>query len=121
MPAIPDISGYVRDANAVALPAPTPRLPATSGAPAEASIVLHRDEHLEIGIWECSPGTFPGARIGYNELMVFVAGSGTLTTEAGDARPIEAGVVYPSLDGWKAEWNVTETVRKVYVIWGDTR
>jgi len=121
MASIPDISGYVRQATAADLPAPTPRVPATAGTPAESAIVLHKDEHVEIGIWECSPGTFPGARIGYNELMVFVAGAGTITTEDGDVREIGPGVVYASLDGWKGTWNVTETIRKVYVIWGDTR
>jgi hypothetical protein len=29
--------------------------------------------------------------------------------------------VYPTLDGWSSVWNVTETVRKVYVIWDDRR
>ena len=37
--------------------------------------MLYQDEHLEVGVWECTPGTFPGARIGYNELMVFVKGA----------------------------------------------
>ena len=121
MAAIPDIAGYVAQALDVELPEPAPRPGAIAGEPVESALVLHQDEHLQIGIWECSPGTFPGARIGYNELMVFVKGAGTITTEGGEALPIGPGTVYPSLDGWKATWDVTETVRKVYVIWGDTR
>lgn len=121
MPTLPDISGYVKDANGVRLPAATPRAGATAGEPHEAALVLHKDDELEIGIWECSPGRFPGVRSGYNELMVFTKGAGAITPQGGDPLPLQPGTVYPTLDGWVAEWDVTETVRKVYVIWNDTR
>jgi uncharacterized cupin superfamily protein len=121
MASIPDLSGYVRDALEVELPEPTARPSVISGSPAESAVVLHKDEHLEIGIWECTPGVFPGARIGYNELMVFVKGAGTITPDGGEPVEIGPGTVYPTLDGWTSQWNVTETVRKVYVIWDDRR
>jgi uncharacterized cupin superfamily protein len=121
MASIPDLSGYVRDALAVELPAFTPRPSVIAGTPTESAQVLYQDEHLEVGIWECTPGTFPGARVGYNELMVFVQGSGTITPDGGDPVEIGPGTVYPTLDGWSSTWEVRETVRKVYVIWDDRR
>jgi uncharacterized protein len=121
MSAIPNISGYNRDANAVTLPEPTARSGATAGDPHESTLVVDSDQQLEIGIWECAPGRYPGARRGYNELMVFVAGAATITADGHEPVVIGPGGVYPTLDGWVAEWRVTETVRKVCVIWGDTR
>ena len=121
MSAIPDISGYVQQARAAELPPATARAGATAGDPHESAVVLVKDGAIEIGIWECSPGVFPGARVGYNELMGVVQGAGTITTDGGEPVALGDGLVFPTLDGWRGEWNVTETVRKVYVIWGDTR
>jgi uncharacterized protein len=121
MASIPDLSGYVRDALEVELPEFASRPAIISGSPAESAVVLYQDAHLEVGVWECTPGVFPGARAGYNELMVFVKGAGTITPDGGDPVEIGPGTVYPTLDGWSSVWTVTETVRKVYVIWDDRR
>ena len=53
--------------------------------------------------------------------MVFVKGAGTITPDGWGPVEIGPGTVYPTLDGWSSVWDVTETVRKVYVIWDDRR
>jgi uncharacterized protein len=121
MAAIPDLTTYVRDALAVELPAATPRPGATAGDPHEAATVLHEDEHLQLGVWEVSPGTFPGSRSGYNELMIVVKGAGTITDANGDQVALAPGTVYVTRDGWTGEWEITEALRKVFVIWDDRR
>ncbi len=120
MASIPDLTRYIEQATAVELPAPTPRAGATEGDPHESAMQLYVDDQIEIGVWECSAGRFPGARAGYSESMVVVRGSGTLTSEGGDSVELAPGSVYVSLDGWKGEWNLREPLRKVYWIWGRT-
>ena len=121
MAAIPDLMSYVQRAIDVGLPAPTARSGATSGDPRESAVVLHKDDTLEIGVWECSPGVFPGARPGYNEFMVVVKGAGSIATTGGETIEFEPGTVFFTLDGWTGQWDVRESIRKVYAIWNDTR
>lgn len=93
------------------------RTPATEGEPAEASVALYEDATIAIGVWECTPGRFPTAKQGIGELMCIIGGSGTLTASDGTAHPFADGTVLLTPDGWTGEWEVRETVRKLYVIW----
>ncbi|GAA1692319.1 cupin domain-containing protein [Microbacterium sediminicola] len=94
-----------------------PRKPALAGAPVESVSVLHRDDDARCGVWECTPGRFASARSGDNELMHFVSGAGTITSSDGSVFEIHPGAVLIAPDGWAGEWNIRETVRKVYTIW----
>jgi uncharacterized cupin superfamily protein len=93
-----------------------PRENAVEGEPTESELVIHKDDAHEVGIWEVTPGTFPGAKDGIWEVMHFVRGAGTITSESGDVVEIRPGVVVYAPDGWRGTWRVTETVRKTYVI-----
>jgi uncharacterized cupin superfamily protein len=92
-----------------------PKAGATSGAPVESGVVLVDDGGTEIGLWECTPGSWPSAKDGFGELMHFVSGHGWITDDEGrwEIRP---GSLRWFPDGWKGVWTVDETVRKVYVL-----
>jgi uncharacterized cupin superfamily protein len=93
-----------------------PRAGATRGEPVESGRTLTSDGVVETGVWEVTPGTFPGAKDSICELMHFVAGRGTITSADGTVTTIGPGVVMFTPDGWRGTWDVEETVRKTYVI-----
>ncbi len=93
-----------------------PKPGATRGDPVESGIELVNDGLVQTGVWEVTPGTFPGAKVGICELMHFVAGRGTITSADGTVTRISPGVVMFTPDGWRGTWDVEETVRKTYVI-----
>jgi uncharacterized cupin superfamily protein len=92
-----------------------PKAGATSGSPVESSVTLFEHGGTEIGIWECSPGSWASRKDGFGELMHFVGGHGWITDTDGRWE-IQAGAVKYFPDGWAGTWEVDETVRKVYVI-----
>ncbi len=73
------------------------------------------DGELEIGIWECSPGSLDGPSGDENEAMLMVAGRATVTHDGGtfDLAP---GTLWTTPRGWNQHWDVHQTVRKMYVI-----
>lgn len=93
-----------------------PRAGATSGEPVESLRRLWSDDVVETGVWEVTPGTFPGVKDGICELMHFAAGRGTITGDDGTVTRIGPGVVMFTPDGWRGTWDVEETVRKTYVV-----
>ena len=46
-----------------------PKANTIGGEPMESELVLHKDEFVEIGIWEVTPGTFLGIKDGVYEVM----------------------------------------------------
>lgn len=62
-------------------------------------------------------GRFPGKKEGINEMMHLLAGRATITDEDGTEHELSAGSMFIVMDGWRGEWVVHETVRKVYAIW----
>jgi uncharacterized cupin superfamily protein len=96
---------------------PTAHPLATAGDPHESYFSAYVDGQNECGIWECTPGRFPGAPEGINEMMHILSGRVTLTEEDGTRHELSAGSMFVMLDGWRGEWEVHETVRKVYAIW----
>lgn len=92
-----------------------PKSPATSGEPFERGLMLHEDAACQIGIWECSPGTWESAKMGVGELMHFVSGHGWIT-DADGRWEILPGATRWFPDGWSGRWEVDQTVRKVFAI-----
>ena len=88
----------------------------TRGDPVESGVELASNGLVHTGVWEVTPGTFPGVKDGICELMHFVAGRGTITGDDGTVTRIGPGVVMFTPDGWRGTWDVQETVRKTYVI-----
>ena len=93
-----------------------PKANATAGDPVEAMLVLHDDDRVQVGIWECTPGSFPSQRDGISEVMCFVSGDATITDSDGTRHDVRAGAVMHVPDGWRGEWEIRTTVRKTYTI-----
>jgi len=106
---------HVDDVRSVVLPEPTPKPGATAGDPRESLLQLSDDGRVQIGIWECTPGSFPSARDGYSEFMLFLAGEATITDDDGTRHRIGPGTAMRVPDGWLGSWEIRDTVRKVYV------
>jgi len=93
-----------------------PGIPPISGEPQAFALELSNDGHVQTGIWECTPGSFPSKRDGCCELMHFVAGDATITDADGTVREVRPGAVIFVPDGWQGTWDIRETVRKTYTI-----
>jgi uncharacterized protein len=70
---------------------------------------------VEVGIWECAPGTLSGQTGDYDEMMCMVAGRGTVTHADGEY-DLAPGTTWVTPRNWSSTWTVHETTRKLYVI-----
>jgi uncharacterized protein len=93
-----------------------PRPNPTSGTPVESSARLFEDETVFAGIWECTPGRFPVARVTSHSFMQIISGTGDIIDSDGTRHRLEPGSIHVEPDEWQGEWEITETVRKFYVI-----
>lgn len=64
------------------------------------------------------PGGWPIVDRGDTETATIVSGSGTITDADGTEHALVAGSVVTLPKGWSGRWDITETLRKVYVIVG---
>ena len=104
------------DAATVELQVVGPKAGATAGDPLESVLELFDDGRTSMGIWECTPGSWASEKVGFGELMHFVAGHGWITDADGSRHEIVPGFVRLFPDGWRGTWDVDATVRKVYVL-----
>jgi hypothetical protein len=76
--------------------------------------VALKDEKIEAGVWECSPGIWR-RQVLQAELCHFVTGHAFFTPEGGDKFEIKAGdaVFFPANS--RGVWDVRETIRKSYL------
>ena len=72
------------------------------------------DSRVEMGVWECTAGCFPSRRDGYRETITIIKGNGVLRDADGTEHPLAPGVALAIPEGWVGEWDLTDTVRKVY-------
>ena len=90
------------------------------GTPHESAteIWVSPDGSLQLGIWECTPGSFSASREGFDEVCYILSGSARITELPGDGSSvvISAGDTFVTPEGWSGRWEVLETLRKVYVI-----
>ena len=84
----------------------------------EAALTLaeHDGGKVEIGVWECTPGRFTADRTTSAEFCHFIAGRVEMTHADGRKVVLGPGDAINLPLGWRGEWRVIETVRKVYVI-----
>ena len=73
------------------------------------------DESITAGIWECAPCFEEVKNFSSYEMMVFISGSVTVTDESG-SQVFKAGDVLFVSKGSDFTWNITETLRKFYMI-----
>ncbi|WP_448150881.1 cupin domain-containing protein [Labrys miyagiensis] len=97
-----------------ALPKPT----SFEGQQVEAAQTLYRsdDGAFEVGVWECSPGRFTADRTASSETCHIISGRVEMRTPQGESRELVAGDLLVLPLGWKGEWRIVETTRKLYLI-----
>ncbi len=90
---------------------------ATGEAMATRGVELWVDGDSSAGIWECEPGPSRWT-LETHEVIHLVTGRMTCTPDGGEAVEVAAGdaAVFPK--GWSGTWDIHETVRKVYAIFG---
>ncbi|MFK4762241.1 cupin domain-containing protein [Microbacterium sp. ZW T5_45] len=73
------------------------------------------DGHVEIGIWEMTPGTATDTEA--DEVFVVLSGAATIRFISPELPALEVGPgsVVRLTEGMQTEWTVTETLRKVYI------
>jgi uncharacterized cupin superfamily protein len=98
-----------------------PKPTSVEGNQREAALTLagHAGGKVEIGVWECTPGRFTADRTGSAEFCHFIAGRVEMTHADGRKQTLGPGDAINLPLGWKGEWRVIETVRKLYVITRD--
>lgn len=94
---------------------PKPKPTATTPGVAEATAPLWTSGGVEVGFWECSPGSFTARRDGYTEICQLLSGSVTIETSGGRSAELRAGDTLVMPSGWEGVWHVHETLRKTYV------
>lgn len=74
------------------------------------------DESVLSGVWECAPCKEEIESYPVHEMMTIISGSLTLTDANGRADTFTAGDSFFIPKGTKCTWQITETLRKFYMI-----
>ncbi|MEJ2015451.1 MAG: cupin domain-containing protein [Limibacillus sp.] len=74
------------------------------------------DERILVGVWECAPCREEIDAYPVDELMSVISGSVTLTREDGSSETFTKGDHFFIAKGTKCVWEITETLRKYYMI-----
>jgi uncharacterized cupin superfamily protein len=74
------------------------------------------DARMEMGVWECTAGTFTATRNGYDEIAHIISGTATVTDSHGVVTELSPGTVFVTPEGWAGTWVVHELMRKTYTI-----
>lgn len=80
-----------------------------------ASLSVERNDGVETGIWECTPGRWR-RQITSQEFCHFVQGRCTFTPDTGEVVHIQAGDALMLPANSTGIWDIQETVRKTYVL-----
>lgn len=112
--AMTKISGYDLESGLEAI---GQRPGADQGDPQLRILEAEHGAAADVGFWECTPGGWPVNDRQDTEVAYILSGKGEITDQAtGDVHAIGAGDLVILPVGWTGRWNITETVRKVYVI-----
>ena len=74
------------------------------------------DESVLCGVWACAPCREEIASYPVHEMMTVISGSVTLTHPDGRAETFAAGDTFFVAKGSKVIWEITEKLRKFYMI-----
>lgn len=92
------------------------RAGADQGDPQISVREISNHDGIAVGVWECEPGGWPVVDRPDTEVATILSGAGVITDADGTERPISTGSVVTLAKGWTGRWDITETVRKVYII-----
>lgn len=76
---------------------------------------VERDDRVQTGIWECTPGRWR-RQVEQQEFCHFIQGHCTFKPDGGEPIEIRAGDALLMPAHTKGVWEVYETVRKTYVL-----
>ena len=103
------------DLTALAVPIePVANERSVSGAPRDGAIEVTAFGDVEIGVWEMTPGT--ATDVETDEVFIVLAGAATVTFDDGEVLTLKPGSLCRLHEGQRTSWNVTETLRKVYLV-----
>jgi len=74
------------------------------------------DESILTGVWECAPSREEIDSYPVHEMMTVISGSVTLTDPDGNSETFTAGDTFFIAKGTPCVWEITETLRKFYMI-----
>ena len=89
---------------------------ADQGDPQVSATEISNANGIQVGVWECTAGGWPVVDRPNTEVASILSGKATITDANGNEVLLEAGSIVTLPKGWTGRWDVTETVRKVYVI-----
>ena len=92
-----------------------PRAGADRGSPMTATRVIHDAPSIQVGIWECTPGGWAIDHRPNTEIVHVLRRRARITDADGSVRELVAGSVVVLPVGWSGRWDISETVRKLYV------
>lgn len=87
-----------------------------AGDPVESWTALYEDEVVEVGVWQCTPGSFTSFWDGKIEAIHVIAGDGTLIEEDGTRHALRPGALVVMPAGARGTWEIRETLVKSYTI-----
>jgi len=70
---------------------------------------------VDLGFWQCSPGSFTTSRNGVNEVILVLEGKATLVSDGGERVDHQAGDMVLIPDGWSGVWEIHEQFKKQYI------
>ena len=92
-----------------------PRVGSDAGDPQTSGITFFEGHGVSVGVWECTPGGWQISDRADTETMLLLAGAVTITPLDGEPGDLEEGDGFVLPRGWSGRWDVTETVRKLFV------
>lgn len=92
------------------------RADAEHGSPMVASETFLDNGHMGVGVWTCTPGSFPISNPTTSEAFHILEGVFFLTNEDGTSQRCVAGDTILLPKGWSGRWDIIETVKKVWVV-----
>lgn len=86
------------------------------GVSAALSTASHAfvDSDIEVGLWEAGPGTDTDVEV--DEVFLVLAGAGSITFADASVLELRPGVLVRLREGDRTTWQITERIRKLYLI-----
>lgn len=79
--------------------------------------IFTTSENVKVGVWECTPGGFPVDTRTTTETVYIISGKAIITNNTDKSKKeIKAGDVLVLPKGWSGRWDITETLKKVYIL-----
>ncbi|MBM2619382.1 DUF861 domain-containing protein [Actinoplanes sp. LDG1-06] len=89
--------------------------PIVSGVPFAYEIVVSDDADGFFAVWACDAGVYPRVKDKRGSFMYILEGDATITDQDGTQHLLTADSVIVLPYGWTGQWDIRETIRKVYV------